>query len=112
MASVRLATGQPRRARWKVDLDTTQPGTPGGIFMRQFWHAVGRGDDLPRGRAVPLRIMGEDYTLYRGMSGKAQILGRELRLIAEGRQPRQWQRPPKDVIPLVGVKLDRKAGAA
>ena len=63
-----------RALRWKENLATTQPGTPGGVFMRQFWHAIGRSDELPRGRAVPLRIMGEDYTLFRGMSGKAQIL--------------------------------------
>jgi 5,5'-dehydrodivanillate O-demethylase oxygenase subunit len=57
-----------------VDLTTTKPGTPGGIFMRQFWHAIARSDDLPSGRAIPIRIMNEDYTLYRGASGRAQVI--------------------------------------
>jgi len=74
-SDVRL--GEPRQAprqHWDMDLATTQPGTPGGSFMRQFWHAIGRGDDLPRGRAVPIRIMGEDYMLYRGASGRARVM--------------------------------------
>jgi 5,5'-dehydrodivanillate O-demethylase len=62
----------PRRA--DVDLATTRPGTPGGAFMRQFWIAVERADDLAPGHAKPVRIMGEDYTLFRGRSGKAQII--------------------------------------
>jgi 5,5'-dehydrodivanillate O-demethylase len=41
--------------------------------MRQFWHAVYRSQDLPAGHARPIRIMSEDYTLYRGHSGTAQI---------------------------------------
>ena len=62
----------PRRAA--VDLATTRPGTPGGIFMRQFWHAVYRSDDLPAGEAKPIRIMSEDYALFRGASGRAQVI--------------------------------------
>lgn len=61
-------------ARRTPDLATTKPGTPGGIFMRQFWHAVARSDDLAPGRALPLRIMNEDYTLFRGMGGRAQVI--------------------------------------
>ena len=34
-----------------VDLATTKPGTPGGIFMRQFWLAVHRSAVLRAGRA-------------------------------------------------------------
>src|SRR5258708_2206750 len=63
-----------RKARYDVDLATTKPGTPGGIFMRQFWHAVARSDDLAPGRALPLRIMNEDYTLFRGSGGRAQVI--------------------------------------
>ena len=57
-----------------AELATTRPGTPGGKFMRQFWIAVERADDLLPGRTKPIRIMSEDYTLYRGESGKAQII--------------------------------------
>lgn len=65
---------RPSRRRWDVNLAETGLGTPGGIFLRQFWHAIGRSLDLPAGRAVPIRILGEDFTLYRGHSGKAQIM--------------------------------------
>ena len=49
-----------------IDITATRPGTPGGRFMRQFWIAVQRSEDLPSGHAKPIRIMSEDYTLYRG----------------------------------------------
>ena len=42
--------------------------------MRQFWHAIYRSEDLPAGRAKPIRIMSDDYTLYRGASGRAQVI--------------------------------------
>ena len=65
------AIGSPRDA---VDLVRTGPGTPGGRFMRRFWMAVHRGQDLAVGQAKPIRIMGEDFTLYRGRSGRAQVI--------------------------------------
>jgi tripartite-type tricarboxylate transporter receptor subunit TctC len=30
----------PPRTRIDIDIATTRPGTPGGIFMRQFWQFV------------------------------------------------------------------------
>ena len=48
--------------------------TPMGKFMRQFWIAVDRAEDLPAGQAKPIRIMSEDYALYRGASGQAQVI--------------------------------------
>ena len=60
--------------RAEVDITTTLQGTPGGAFMRQFWTAVGVSTDVAAGRAKPIRIMGDDYTLYRGHSGHAQVI--------------------------------------
>jgi 5,5'-dehydrodivanillate O-demethylase len=57
-----------------VDIATTKPGTPGGVFMRRFWQPVFRSEDLPKGRAKPIKIMSEEYTLFRGESGNAQIM--------------------------------------
>jgi 5,5'-dehydrodivanillate O-demethylase len=57
-----------------IDIATTRPGTPGGKFMRQFWIALDNSANLPAGRAKPVRIMSENYTLYRGQSGKAQLV--------------------------------------
>jgi 5,5'-dehydrodivanillate O-demethylase len=61
-------------SRRSVNLATTKPGTPGGIFLRQFWHAIHRSEDLPAGVAKPIRIMSENYALYRGASGRAQVI--------------------------------------
>jgi 5,5'-dehydrodivanillate O-demethylase oxygenase subunit len=58
----------------ELDLVRTGPGTPGGRFMRRFWMAVGRSQDLAKGTAKPIRIMSVDYTLYRGESGRAQVI--------------------------------------
>jgi 5,5'-dehydrodivanillate O-demethylase oxygenase subunit len=68
MASIALD-----RAAREVDITATRPGTAGGKFMRQFWMAVHRSEDLAPGHAKPIRIMSEDYTLYRGESGRAQV---------------------------------------
>jgi 5,5'-dehydrodivanillate O-demethylase len=68
------AARERRASRVEADLTTTRPGTPGGIFMRRFWHAIYRSQDLPVGDAKPIRIMNEDYALYRGTSGKVQVI--------------------------------------
>jgi 5,5'-dehydrodivanillate O-demethylase len=44
----------------------TGPGTLAGRYMRRFWQPVTRSEDIEPGEAKPLRIMGEDLTLYRG----------------------------------------------
>jgi 5,5'-dehydrodivanillate O-demethylase len=62
------------QARAEIDLASTGPGTPGGKFMRQFWIAVDRIQDLAVGQVKPIRIMSEDYTLYRGESGRPQVV--------------------------------------
>ena len=68
------ASVQSNGSSTELDIATTMKGTPGGIFMRQFWTAVGVSTDVEKGRAKPIRIMGEDYTLYRGHSGRAQVM--------------------------------------
>jgi 5,5'-dehydrodivanillate O-demethylase len=73
MSSV-MRRAQPKVQPGEIDITSTRPGTPGGRFMRQFWLAIHRSEDLPKGRAKPIRIMSEDYTLYRGESGRAQVL--------------------------------------
>jgi 5,5'-dehydrodivanillate O-demethylase oxygenase subunit len=56
------------------DFVHTDPGTLAGRFMRMFWQPVYRSQDLAPGKVVPIRIMGEDFTLYRGESGAAHLL--------------------------------------
>ena len=47
----------------------TGPGTVAGRFMRRFWHPVAMADEIAIGKAKTLKILGEDFTLYRGESG-------------------------------------------
>jgi 5,5'-dehydrodivanillate O-demethylase len=51
----------------------TKPGTLGGRYLRQFWHPVARSADLPSGRAKPIRLLSEDFTLYRGETGTVHL---------------------------------------
>jgi 5,5'-dehydrodivanillate O-demethylase len=57
-----------------IDLYRTDPGTLAGRYLRLFWQPVCRAKDLPAGEAVPLRIMSEDFTLYRGESGAPHVV--------------------------------------
>lgn len=52
----------------------TGPGTPAGRYLRQFWQPVYHSVDLRPGRPVAIRIMSQDFTLYRGTSGQAHMV--------------------------------------
>ncbi len=60
--------------RWTYDCTRTGPGTLAGRYLRKFWQPVHRVEDLKIKQAKPLRIMGEDFTLYRGESGKCYVV--------------------------------------
>lgn len=55
------------------DFIHTGPGTLAGRYLRMFWQPVYQASRLRTGRAVPLKIMSEEYTLYRGESGTPYI---------------------------------------
>ena len=61
-------------ADWN-DLYHTGPDTLAGRYMRLFWQPICRAEDLPVGKPRPIRIMGEDFTLYRGESGQPHLVG-------------------------------------
>jgi 5,5'-dehydrodivanillate O-demethylase len=63
-----------RRFAPDLDLARTGPGTLMGRFLRRFWLPVFRAEDLPKGHAKPIRVMSEDYALYRGESGAVQVI--------------------------------------
>lgn len=48
--------------------------TPMGRLLRSFWQPVAEASGVALGEAKRLRIMGEDFTLYRGESGKAYLV--------------------------------------
>ena len=52
----------------------TGPGTPAGRYLRSFWQPIYHAADLKPGRPVPLRIMNENFTLYRGASGAVFVV--------------------------------------
>ncbi len=57
-----------------VDFVHTGPGTLAGRYLRMFWQPVYVSQELKAGYAVPIRILGESFTLYRGASGKPYIV--------------------------------------
>jgi 5,5'-dehydrodivanillate O-demethylase len=56
------------------DLLRTGPGTVAGRYLRSYWQPVHRSEDLPPGAARPIRVMSEDFTLYRGEDGVPHLL--------------------------------------
>ena len=58
----------------KLEFGKTGPGTLAGKYLRQFWQPVLNSEDLLPGKSKPIRIMGENFTLFRGESGKAGVI--------------------------------------
>ena len=63
-----------RAERFRL-LTETSKGTPMGTLLRSFWQPIAGSRDVAVGKAKPLRVMGEDLTLYRGESGKPYLVG-------------------------------------
>lgn len=57
-----------------IDFVHTGPSTLAGRYWRRFWHPVYVADRLKPGRAAPIRILGEDFTLYRGETGTPYVV--------------------------------------
>src|SRR5262249_578066 len=73
MALTQAKTASSHDVADYTDFAHTGPGTLAGRFMRRFWHPVYLAAHLPTGHAKPIRIMGEDFTLYRGESLDAPV---------------------------------------
>ena len=56
------------------DFTTTGPGTLAGRYLRLFWQPVFLLERIRPGQAKPIRIMSEDYTLYRGATGDPYLI--------------------------------------
>lgn len=56
------------------DFAHTGPGTLAGRYLRSLWQPVCVAEHLAPGCAAPIRIMGEDFTLYRGEGGGAHLM--------------------------------------
>src|SRR5919106_1785145 len=57
-----------------TDFVHTGPATLEGRYMRNFWQPVYVSERLKRGQAAPIRIMSEEFTLYRGASGVPYVV--------------------------------------
>lgn len=55
------------------DYAHTGPGTLAGRYLRAYWQPIYRARDLMPGRAIPIRVMSEDFTLYRGEGGTPHL---------------------------------------
>jgi len=54
------------------------PGTPVGTLMRRYWQPVALVEDLPGERPVmPVRLLGEDFVLFRDEAGRYGLLDRD-----------------------------------
>ncbi len=56
------------------DLAYTGPDTLAGRYLRRFWQPVCVAAELAPGQAKPVRIMSEDFTLYRGEGGAPHLV--------------------------------------
>ncbi len=56
-----------------IDLLRVGPSTPGGEYLRRFWHPVAMSEQLD-GKPVAIRILGEDLVIFRDLSGNVGLL--------------------------------------
>ncbi len=50
------------------------PGTPCGNLMRRYWHPIAATSQLPAHGTLAVRLLGEDFVLYRDRSGNLGLL--------------------------------------
>ena len=70
-----LSANDLGKAQQFILLTETSAGTPMGKLLRRFWHPVAISNRLATGKALALRVLGEDLTLYRGESGHPHLVG-------------------------------------
>ena len=64
-----------KRRQERMDaLVQTNRGTPMGTLLRKFWHPIAVSDQVKPGKAIPIQIMNEELTLYRGQSGAPHLV--------------------------------------
>ncbi len=52
------------------------PGTPMGELMRRYWQPIAALSELDETPTKPVRLMGEDLTLYKDLSGNLGLIDR------------------------------------
>jgi nitrite reductase/ring-hydroxylating ferredoxin subunit len=67
-----IRPGQPKQD----PLTGTGPGTPGGEYLRRFWHPFMMSSELKDGLPTAVRLLGEDLVIFRDGSGRLGLLHR------------------------------------
>jgi 5,5'-dehydrodivanillate O-demethylase oxygenase subunit len=57
-----------------TQFEKTGPRTLAGRYLRRFWHPIFVSKELVASRAMPIRLLGDDFVLYRGEQGGAHLL--------------------------------------
>ena len=50
------------------------PGTPGGNFMRRYWHPIAATSEMADRWTMKVRLLGEDLVLYRNRQGEFGLI--------------------------------------
>ena len=58
----------------RADFVHTGPGTLAGRYIRQYWQPIFESAKLPKGKIVPIKILGENLALYRRIEEQGAIL--------------------------------------
>jgi 5,5'-dehydrodivanillate O-demethylase oxygenase subunit len=65
---------RPRHSSEAYDFAHTGPDTLAGRYLRRYWQPIMKAVDLEPGHAKPLKIMSEEFTLYRGEDGAPHVV--------------------------------------
>ena len=57
-----------------TDFEHVGPRTLAGRYLRRFWQPILRAEAVAPGEAKPVRLVGEDFTLYRGEAGTPHVI--------------------------------------
>lgn len=58
---------------YNAQLALVSPGTPGGEFLRRYWHPIGLLEDASK-RPRQVRVLGEDLILFRDGAGRPGLV--------------------------------------
>jgi len=56
------------------DFEHVGPDTLAGRYLRTFWHPVHISEQLQPAWTMPVKLLGEEFTLYRGETGAAHLV--------------------------------------
>ena len=74
MATIEQTERETDHPEW-TDFCSIGPDTLMGRWLRTFWQPVYVAADLPVAYPKPIKMLGEQFTLYRGESGEAHVVG-------------------------------------